>query len=115
MVLGWHRAFAAVLNPGASAAPDEVRARQALAMLFSDIDAARALGYAYIRTGPSGADKAALLAELGAMFASSSRRKLRRTVNARRERDFRRQDLAIVDGWVLSATEARLCALAALL
>jgi hypothetical protein len=42
-------------------------------------------------------------------------RQLRTLLAQKREHDFRTGDIAIVDGWVLSRTEARVCALMALL
>ncbi len=42
-------------------------------------------------------------------------RQLRTLLAQKREHDFRNGNIAIVDGWVLSRTEARACALVALL
>ncbi len=103
-----------VSEPGA-AKTRKSRAREGLAALFPDIAAARQVGRAYLDAYPLDADREKLLALFEEVFSSPQPVRLRGKVNARREHDFRRQNLAVVGGWVLSATEARLCALTVLL
>jgi hypothetical protein len=83
---------------------------------FTDLEAAREVGRAYLRTHPRENDEDRLVRLL-----RSSRPAWRRPVRpdeimrtARREvrRDYVAGRLVIADGWYLSRTEARLCALA---
>jgi hypothetical protein len=81
---------------------------------------ARAVGLAYLARYPEEADAALLtrrlLAGLGQEpeTARLDDRALRRRVAARVSADFAEGRTASLDGWLLSRTEARLCALAAL-
>lgn len=77
------------------------------------------IGRRYLATLPSTPDRSRLLEmspALGRILQATSRSRalaadLLRTTIAD---DFRRADTVVVDGWVLSATEARLCAVIAL-
>lgn len=80
---------------------------------------AERIGRRYLATMPVGTDKARLLAMSPALdhAACAVRHQpevaaalLRRGIND----DFRHANTVIVDGWVLAATEARLCAVVAL-
>jgi hypothetical protein len=80
---------------------------------------AERIGRRYLATLPAGTDKPRLLAMSPAVDRASCvvRRQpevaavlLRRGI----DEDFRRANTVIVDGWVLAATEARLCAVVAL-
>jgi hypothetical protein len=86
-----------------------------LAALFTDRRSARAIGAAYLRT-VDGAEASsehltrALLGDIGTTGA----RELRSKIGSRIRRDFAEHEVVTVDGWMLSRTEARLCALVAL-
>lgn len=70
--------------------------------------AARRVGRAYLRRHPAEADVALLRAALAADLGDPER------LRARVRGDFEREAVVRVQGWVLSRTEARLCALEAL-
>jgi hypothetical protein len=80
---------------------------------------AERIGRRYLATLPAGTDKARLFAMSPALDRASCALRhepevaaelLRRGINE----DFRHANTVIVDGWVLAATEARLCAAVAL-
>jgi hypothetical protein len=75
-----------------------------LLALFPDPAAARAIGKAFLRDYPGEADAAHLAARL------PRRHRLHMAISA----DFAAGKTVMVEGWVLSRTEARLCALVAL-
>jgi hypothetical protein len=88
-------------------------------MLFRHRASAARIGRRYLATLPAGTDKSQLLAMSptidSALRAVRSQPEyaaglLRQGITD----DFRRTDISIVDGWVLAATEARLCAIVAL-
>jgi hypothetical protein len=90
-----------------------------LAGLLAHRDSARSLGRAALAALPGAttppALAAAVLADLprdAAMLAAASDDDLRALVAARVREDFDSGDTVQVDGWILSCTEARLCALA---
>lgn len=103
--------------PTRSRASDGVR----LAGLLPHQDSARIVGREYLRGAPAAADLDRLTTlvlrgldlEGGALAAVDDRR-LRQLVLRRTGQDFREGRTVAVDGWLLSATEARLCALAQL-
>ena len=76
--------------------------------LFGDLAAAQSLGYLYIAQGrePTGAIQLLHLA-LGSTPTASIRGRIAR----HRARDFAAGDMAVLDGWIFSRTEARLLAL----
>lgn len=115
ILLGSGRLAAAMVSEPAAAKTREARAREGLATLFPDPAAARQVGRAYLEAYPADADREKLLTLFDAVFSSPRPERFRDKINARREHDFQRQDLAVVGGWVLSVTEARLCALTVLL
>ncbi|MEW5789882.1 MAG: hypothetical protein ACOY4L_07695 [Pseudomonadota bacterium] len=92
-----------------------------LADFFTHRESARAVGRAYLHAMPTEAD-ADRLAELICMaapadratLARASRRELRSLLQARQRQDFAEGRTIEVQGWLLSQTEARLCAIAAL-
>jgi hypothetical protein len=107
------RAVVELVGPGAP--------EQRLPGLLADGDSARAVGREYLRTTPAAADPRALVAAVAdglpggaAALRRSDDAKLRALLAARVRRDFEEQAIVDVRGWVLSCTEARLCALAAL-
>lgn len=83
---------------------------------FPDLASARRIGRRYLASLPSSLDKNAILGASPALAKAIEASPQVRAALLRRSvaEDFRRGDVAIVDGWVLSASEARLCALAAL-
>jgi hypothetical protein len=85
-------------------------------------DSAAAVGRAYLARYPTEAAPARLVAGIidgwerdGFDAARAGRRALRRRLGEQVRRDFARGRVVSVDGWVLSASEARLFALAAVL
>jgi hypothetical protein len=98
------------------ASADELADR--LQALIYDRSAARRLGQLYVRQVPSEDDPRTLarltVTSLGAQPADLSaldRTSLRHWVEARVRGDFASGTTVQLDGWVLSRTEARLCAL----
>jgi len=89
-----------------------------LQTMLADLEGARRIGQAYLSAEPAEADRDRLLAELfprlepgGAHAGESTRRE---SFSACCRRDFAEGQTVQVHGWVLSRTEARLCALAVL-
>jgi hypothetical protein len=82
---------------------------------------AAALGRAYLRDAPNEASVAGLVAaissgcvpSLGSHTAGTA--DLRRALSMRVERDYAEQRLVEVQGWLLAPSEARICALTALM
>jgi len=118
-VIGSPRAAPAWAPTGARRSPDPLAAK--LAGLFTHNDGAVPVGREYLRTVPREAD-AQLLVKLICGSSSSRRvelvaadpeRCLEVLVLQQRE-DFERGRTVKLRGWVLSETEVRLCALAAL-
>jgi len=75
---------------------------------------ARIIGAAYLATHPDEADPALLRRAIAADLAPAAQRdqaELDRALAHRVRADFLEQRTVKVDGWVLSRTEARLCAL----
>ena len=89
-----------------------------LGRILGEREAARAIGRAWLATNPQEGKRRRLIRELladlgfGARFAGSD--ELRRRVAERVRFDYGAGHVAQVEGWVLSRTELRLCALAAL-
>jgi hypothetical protein len=82
---------------------------------------AAVVGRAYLAGHPAEADRAWLAAQLGGDLrcqdcdpARSDATRLRAGLARQLRADFAQSRVVRVDGWVLSVTEARLCALAAL-
>ena len=94
-----------------SAAEGALPAR--LAGLFRHPDSARAVGAAYLRQNPDEADAERLAALLGPDLGESEGPALASRLAARQRADFTTGRTVVVEGWVLSLTEARICALLA--
>jgi hypothetical protein len=94
----------------ACALPAPRSARAALLHLFEDPARARPLGRAYLATVTTDAD--ALAAAVTAGLPGSGR--LRTEVAALIRADYAAGRIECLNGWLLSRTEARLCAIAAL-
>jgi len=90
-----------------------------LAGLLAHRDSARSLGRAALGALPGATTPSALVAAVlagvpggPAKLAEASDDDLRALVATRVREDFDSEDTVQVDGWILSCTEARLCALA---
>lgn len=92
-----------------------------LSRLIEHRRSARAVGLEYLRDAPSGTTAAALAHLVGAGVPgglagrhAATDHKLRELLAARIRQDFDQERVVAVDGWVASLTEARLCAIVAL-
>jgi hypothetical protein len=93
-----------------------------LVSFFSHKESAKQVGLEYLKSTPMEAD-VHLLTRLICSFNEEYREKLLQSDSKRlrdllRQRlciDFEKDDVVTVNGWILAATEARLCALTALL
>jgi hypothetical protein len=86
--------------------------------MFRNIESARTVGNEYLRANPNDADRVLLE---GVLSVSSARHRhcvdqpeLRAAVVSRVRSDYEFGRVVNVDGWILSQTEARLCALVTL-
>jgi hypothetical protein len=87
-----------------------------LAGMLPHAQSAARLGRLYLEGAPQEADAARLVALINAAPApTDTDEALRAKLDARIRDDFINNDLVAVDGWLLSRTEARLCALVSLL
>ncbi len=100
--------------------PDDLeRARQLLISLISDRRSVRAIAAAYVGTADRNQTSPAALtrAILGGLSISKaavmSVAAIRRVIAERIQLDFLSDDIVCIGGWILSKTEARLCALVA--
>ena len=92
-----------------------------LSGFFADPDSARAVGREYLELSPDEADAATVLERLAgahlreweALVASDPERLLQ-ALRLQHRGDFAHERVVAIRGWVLSETEVRLCALAAL-
>ena len=91
-----------------------------LAGLFKHRDSARAIGSAYLALRPEEADPYNLVELITRadqdplVVHHTSATELRAWLRRRQARDFATGRIVNLDGWLLSATEVRLCALVAL-
>jgi hypothetical protein len=96
----------------------EVSPAGRLAGLLADRKSAAAVGKAYLAATPSEARQSMLVsrltASLGSGAGSAGDDELRRLLAMQIDRDFEEERVATLDGWIVSVTEARLCALCAL-
>jgi hypothetical protein len=83
--------------------------------LFTDLGPPRAIGREYLQSLSQERNCAFLKRAIVGETQPQDARQLRTLLAQKREHDFRTGDIAIVDGWILSRTEARACALIALL
>jgi hypothetical protein len=92
-----------------------VDAAPLLAGLLADRRSAEAVGLAYLRTiDHADLSREDLMQGLPAEFSAMAPAERQQAIGARIRRDFAEGVVVTVDGWMLSRTEARLCALAAL-
>lgn len=93
---------------------------QRLAGCLSHPGSARPVGARYLAGAPGEAHPLLLTALIAGSLhavramAGADRQTLRRLLAARQRSDFASQHIVAVDGWILSRTEARLCALSAM-
>ena len=105
-------------GPDRGATPEALAAR--IVSLVPDRRQAAVLGRAYLREAPAEASVAGLVAAISTGcvpdFGShaGSEAGLRRALSARIRRDYAERRVVDVRGWLLSPTEARICALATL-
>jgi hypothetical protein len=89
-----------------------------LLSLVGDLDSARHVGRAYLENAPLAAGRDSLLAELFPRLEPATGDRTaaawRNSFSAACRQDFAQGRTLRVDGWVLSQTEVRLCALATL-
>ena len=119
VLAGWFAPGWAVRRLSAWSRPDPLAAR--LRSLFADPASATAVGQAYLRAVPDEADERHLMQLIirqmpggRAALAGHDANAWRASLRAMQRRDFAEGRTVRVEGWVLSRTEARLCALAAL-
>lgn len=91
-----------------------------LLKLLEDKDSAKVIGREYLRQAPKEADEHLLIdllcacgPEGRAELARADAVKLRDWLSLKQRRDFEHGQVVDVQGWILSETEVRLCALAA--
>jgi len=85
--------------------------------VFAGRTAAVAVGRWYLAGTPAEASSAVLTDAVGAALpagALATRAALRRAARSRIDHELATGDVVLLDGWIVSRTEARLCALAAL-
>ena len=100
---------------GRAAGRESLGAR--LLRLFRSPASAAAIGRAYLQGSPQDADEPQLLRLIcspGHRWHTANTRQLRLLIAQQQAEDFKQGRLVRVHGWVLSETETRLCALAAL-
>ena len=89
-----------------------------LTSMLGNTESARTVGNAYLRANPNDADRALLEGNLSDSSARNGRcvdqRRLRSAIISRVRSDYEFGQVVRVDGWILSQTEARLCALVTL-
>jgi hypothetical protein len=87
-----------------------------LRFILADEAGARRVGLAYLSQSPEERDRQVLVDLLiaGVVWPSLAGADVRTLIDARVRRDFASGDVVQLQGWMLSHTEARLCALAAL-
>jgi hypothetical protein len=101
------------------AADPDARVLARLSRFFAAPDSAAALGAAYLRRAPEEAEAASLVARLFPGVASAALERwpdgaLRAALAGRLAEDFAQSRTVVLQGWVLSRSEARLFAAAAL-
>lgn len=86
---------------------------------FDSLESARKIGREYLKIAPAEADINTLVAHIIDMidyknqsFLSSSAAKIQHLLRKKSSSDFHCERVVSIQGWVLSKTEARLCALA---
>jgi hypothetical protein len=93
---------------------DDLGSMRLLGDLFRDLEKARSLGRRYLASHPEAEAGARRLAELLLRVGPSGRAELARLLERRRQRDFERDRVVVLRGWVVAETEAQMCALTVL-
>lgn len=96
------------LDPG-------VRIRVHVASLFGNMNAAASIGAAFLSAHPAEADTDKLVAAIIGAGAPPPTAGLDAWLGARIAADFDAGDVTLVEGWLFSRCEARLCALASMM
>ena len=109
------RTVATALGVGDDATREWARSSDCFRDLFTDLGPPRAIGHRYLQCFSQERNRAFLQKTITGEKQLHDARQLRSLLAQKREHDFRNGDIAIVDGWILSRTEARTCALVALL
>jgi hypothetical protein len=99
---------------GVVAACEAAAPPTALAAVFGDIVPMRFLGFLYLREHPGESDRRWLSDALFGGSLPQTPAAIAASIAERRRRDLAADDVTIVGGWVMTRSEARLCALAAL-
>jgi hypothetical protein len=124
-VVLWSWALGLCRPPGAGAAPQRGRVRDPAAATLADVwvrpDSAAIVGREYLRHAPGEANAQVLLGLIGSTWPGGAAElrdggteRFRDSLRRQQREDFEHGRVVNVGGWVLSVTEARLCALAAL-
>lgn len=105
----------------AAAASGDAPLSTRLTALLRNQHSARLVGLAYLRLAPEETNREVLCIKLLRALTLTDRTLrtadiagLRRRVSSVVRRDFQQEQIVELDGWIISRTEARLCALAAL-
>jgi hypothetical protein len=106
------------LNPP-QGSPLEAAVEAELLSLFSSLDSAKFIGKAYLKTAKQTFDRHQFLAELCTNCqqnggSAQNTEQVRSWLRSRQQQDFAEGRIVELDGWMLSETEVKLCALAAL-
>ena len=86
-----------------------------LSKVLTDESGARLIGKAYLSTYPDERDRMLILKDLLGPAKLRGPSDLRRRIAQRRQQDFIRGAVVVVDGWILAKSEARAAALTVLL
>src|SRR5687768_13624094 len=109
------RLFGIALKVGDEAGREFAKPLDCFRDLFTDLGPPKAIGHRYLHEFSQEGNCAFLQKAVLGDRQLHDAKQLRTLLGRKREHDFRNDDIAIVDGWVLSRTEARACALVALL
>ena len=85
-----------------------------LSDLVSDPDSAAAIGAAYLRENPALASRSRLLRQLALPQTLPNRGRLASLMERRISSDFENQRVLVLNGWLVSRSEAAICGLIAL-
>jgi hypothetical protein len=83
--------------------------------VFRDLEGMQDIGKRWLEIISDKSTRSQVLAELMSEPVPQDPGDFRRYIAEKRDRDFRSDNVVIVDGWILSRTEARTCARAFLL
>ena len=109
------RTVATALGVGDDATREWAKSLDCFRDLFTDLGPPSDIGHHYLQSFSQERNRAFLQRAITGENQLHDARQLRTLLAQKREHDFRNGNIATVDGWVLSRTEARACALVALL